>query len=187
MARIQALTLLLLAGPLMAAPVPKEMKQNTAEVWGDVTDGLQAGLRMPGGAAVAGGKGAEILVVVRNVGKKAVAVRYDEQNGNVDLYGRLKGGNIDLHLVVRDPVRGEKPKLRMETLEPGAELVRWKVVISTAALADWVWKDVPPADAQAGKWRVELKEVIGEVRNHAASDRPVFDGLSTGIPEVTVK
>jgi hypothetical protein len=181
------LAVLTLAGLSAATPVPKVVKKKVTEAWGAEVEGLQAGLRMSGEGTVEGGQTAELQVVVRNVGKKSVAVQFDEQNGNVDLYGRLKDGKIDLHLIVRDPVRGERPKLREELLEPGAELVRWKVVLSTAALADWVWKDLPPADAQAGKWRVELKEVIGEVRNHAAPDRPVFDGLGTGTLEVTVK
>ncbi len=167
------------------APVPKGVKKDPT-AWGEVQGGLQAGLRMPGGTTVAAGQSAEMQVVVRNVGQKAVAVKYDEQSTNHSLRGRRVESVITLEPLVMDEIRGPAPTLRATTLEPGEELVRWTVQIPDGTIAErenrtWVTAAPPP-----GRYQFEMKHIRGRIVAPLRG-RPAFDRLGTGTLAVTLK
>jgi RNA polymerase sigma factor (sigma-70 family) len=166
-----------------AAPVPRALKTPT-EAWGEAVDGLQAGLRMPGGTVVEPGKAAELQVVVRNVSRKSIAVTYTAQQLGVSVLGDHKDGGVRLFWGMY--INGITPQPQTHTLDPGGELVRWTLQVRHSPDDD----KTPPGshvDLPAGKYRFEMNGIGGDMMNFSnLGDLPAFDRLATGTLEVVL-
>lgn len=129
--------LLLLVGGVMtdsgatpkadAAPVPREVKPLPKEVWGEAKGGLQAGLRMSGGAALELERPKEIHIIVRNVGKEERTVSYTEQQPGIGVIGDPRDGRFRLAYFAN--INGIPPQPTSRVLKPGEELVRWRATL----------------------------------------------------------
>ncbi len=165
-----------------AAPVPKALKPRPVEAWGEPIDGLQAGLRMPGGAVVESGQTAELQVVVRNVSRKPIEVTFTAQQQGVFVLGENKDGEVRLSWGVY--VNGIPPQPQVHTLAPGVEFVRWQVQVRHSPEDD----KTPPGshvDLPAGTYRFHMDNVGSDVMLRGYFDKLLpLDFLATGTLEV---
>lgn len=165
-----------------AAPVPKALKPRPVEAWGEPIDGLQAGLRMPGGAVVESGQTAELQVVVRNVSRKPIEVTFTAQQQGVFVLCENKDGEVRLSWGVY--VNGIPPQPQVHTLAPGVEFVRWQVQVRHSPEDD----KTPPGshvDLPAGTYRFHMDNVGSDVMLRGYFDKLLpLDFLATGTLEV---
>jgi WD40 repeat protein len=160
------------------------LKPRPAEAWGEVTDGLQAGLRLPGGAVVESGQTAELQVVVRNVSREPIRVTYTEQMPGVSASGSNTDGEVALSWFAF--INGQIPQPRELTLRPGEELTRWAVPVSHLSPGVEITKPELGITLPAGEYRFVMKPIGGDLMNVSTLgdlvtvDRTTFDRLATG-------
>lgn len=168
-----------------AAPVPKALKPRPAEAWGEVIDGLQAGLRMPGGAVIESGQTAELRVVVRNVSEKPILVTYTQQMPGVSVSGGNNDGEVELSWFAH--INGLLPEPQVVTLAPGQELVRWTVPIDHPPPGVKITTPEFSTVLHHGTYWFVMKPIGGDLLNVAKLGiQPAFDRLGTGTLEVVL-
>ncbi len=156
-----------------AAPVPKEVRKTT-EAWGEVRDGLQAGLRMPGGTTVAPGETEELEVVVRNVSKKPITVKYTLQGQGIFVGGQNEKGTIALNWM--GFINGNMPHPQEVWLEPGEGFVCWKMSVRHSPTEDKIDPAISRIDLSAGKFHFVMKAIGGDLFDLDFSQIPGFNG-----------
>lgn len=146
-----------------AAPVPRELKPAPTEAWGEVKNGLQAGLRMPDGATLTAGERKPIQVVVRNVGREAKEVWYTPQQPGLGLSGASEEGRVRLgHFAF---INGHLPAPVNVVLKPGEELVRWHSTVRHAPPGDDTPRDPTESrlDLASGTHTLHMHHVGGDI------------------------
>ncbi len=169
-----------------AAAAPASLRK-PPEVWGEEVDGLQAGLRMPGGTTAKAGGEAELQVVVRNVSRKPIAVKYDPQSEALYVIGVRAGDEVRVEVVYVDSPPDPTATPREVPLQPGEELVRWRWTVSPTTLHTAVGKEWKREEVPAGTYQFEMRSVCGELEDHLNSKPTALDRLATGVLNVTLK
>ena len=156
-----------------AAPVPKELRRTIQlEAWGEVREGLQAGLRMPGGTTVEAGQSAEMQVVVRNVSREPISIAYTPQGTGIFVVGVNQNGTVALFWSC--VVNGNIPSPQEVWLGAGGESIRWKMLVRHNPPDDKLDPATSRIDLPAGRYQFVMKQIGGDL----------FDFSQIFVPEV---
>lgn len=161
-----------------AGPTAKPENEYTA--WGKEVGGLQAGIRMPGGTTVKAGASAEVQVVVKNVGERAIEVVYVEGQAGVTSHWSRETGRYGIAYTMTRS--GDAPRATAVQLKPGQEFVRVSMRVRNGppAKGEPLGEVLGVLELPAGAHKVGMACVGGGLMK----DKTGLDLLSTGDLEV---